>query len=233
MRMASKSVGGYVAPRASLHSHQQRELPPGLTPEEAKILRKLKKRAHRLDKGFSLCGIRFGWTFIIAIIPGAGDIADLLLNQALIVNKAKQLEGIPDSLVQRMVMNNAVSTGVGFIPIVGDFAIAAWKANSRNVNMVEKCTCSSGRAVLTIRAYPARTAAWWQRRHGALTHVIWVACVQLQLRGCSPTEVSNERCRDASLAPGRSVAALRPTHAGAPVHLGSPRGPPSLPSSTP
>lgn len=159
MRMASKSVGGYVAHRASLRSHEQRELPPGLTPEEAKILRKLKKRAHHLDKGFSLCGMRFGWSFIIAIIPGAGDIADLLLNQALIVNKAKQLEGIPDSLVQHMVMNNAVSTGVGFIPIVGDFIIAAWKANSRNVNMVEKCACPSGRAVLTNRACPTRTAA--------------------------------------------------------------------------
>ena len=64
MRMASKSVGGYVAPRASLHSHQQRELPPGLTPEEAKILRKLKKRAHRLDKGFSLCGMPVSYTHL-------------------------------------------------------------------------------------------------------------------------------------------------------------------------
>lgn len=43
----------------------QRQLPPGLSDRDAAILRSVKRRAHHLDKGFSLCGVRFGWSFII------------------------------------------------------------------------------------------------------------------------------------------------------------------------
>lgn len=45
----------------------QRELPPGLSARDAKILKSVKRRAHYLDKGFNLCGMRFGWTFIIGM----------------------------------------------------------------------------------------------------------------------------------------------------------------------
>lgn len=38
----------------------------------------VKKRAHRLDKGMSLCGFRVGWTFFIGLIPLLGDIIDAL-----------------------------------------------------------------------------------------------------------------------------------------------------------
>jgi hypothetical protein len=43
----------------------QRQLPPGLSDRDAAILLSVKRRAHYLDKGFSICGIRFGWSFII------------------------------------------------------------------------------------------------------------------------------------------------------------------------
>ena len=88
----------------------QRETPPGLSKRDAKILKSVNRRAHYLDKGFSLCGLRFGWTFVIGqchfvrcgmyeiadapvgIIPGAGDIADATLNYMLVVRKARQAE---------------------------------------------------------------------------------------------------------------------------------------------
>lgn len=40
----------------------KRPPPPGLTKAEAKLLRKIQRRAHYLDKGFYVCGFRFGWT---------------------------------------------------------------------------------------------------------------------------------------------------------------------------
>ncbi|CUA70853.1 hypothetical protein RSOLAG22IIIB_04335 [Rhizoctonia solani] len=116
---------------------RKRELPPGLSKRDAAILRKVKKRAHYLDKGFSVCGIRFGWTFIIGIIPGAGDVADAALNYFLVVRKARQAE-IPPWLLRKMLANNAVSAGVGFIPLVGDVILAAYKANSRNAALLEE-----------------------------------------------------------------------------------------------
>ena len=59
---------------------------------DAKILQSVKKRAHYLDKGFSIGGLHFGWTFVIGIIPGVGDVADAGLNYLLVVRKARQAE---------------------------------------------------------------------------------------------------------------------------------------------
>jgi len=116
---------------------RRRELPPGLSKRDEKILKSVQRRAHYLDKGFRVCGLRFGWTFIIGIIPGAGDAADAFLNYYLVVRKARTAE-LPAWLVQRMLMNNAVSLGIGLVPIVGDVALATWKANSRNAALLEE-----------------------------------------------------------------------------------------------
>lgn len=120
-------------------------MPDGLTPDEERILKKVIRRAHYLDKGFTICGVRFGWTFIIGIVPGAGDAVDAYLNYTLVVKKAKEIDGIPDSLIKQMMFNNAVSIGIGLVPVVGDFALAAWKTNWRNANLLEKCAFSSCR----------------------------------------------------------------------------------------
>ncbi|CDO75548.1 hypothetical protein BN946_scf184883.g10 [Trametes cinnabarina] len=116
---------------------RRRAIPPGLSERDAKILKSVQRRAHYLDKGFSLCGLRFGWTFVIGIIPGAGDIADATLNYVLVVRKAKQAE-IPDWLLRKMLLNNAVSALVGFIPFAGDVILAMFKANSRNAALLEE-----------------------------------------------------------------------------------------------
>jgi hypothetical protein len=83
-----------------------------LSKRDQKALIKIRKRAHYLDKGMSLCGFRVGWTFFIGIIPGAGDIADATLNYCLVVRPSKKLD-IPQALLTKMLFNNAVSAGVG------------------------------------------------------------------------------------------------------------------------
>ncbi|KAH9850356.1 hypothetical protein C2E23DRAFT_782710 [Lenzites betulinus] len=128
---------------------RKRDTPPGLSTRDAKILKSVQRRAHYLDKGFSLCGLRFGWTFIIGIIPGAGDIADASLNYFLVVRKAKQAE-IPGWLLRQMLLNNAVSAGVGFIPIAGDVILAMFKANSRNAALLEEFLRIRGEEFLKV-----------------------------------------------------------------------------------
>ena len=56
----------------SLYIIEQRELPPGLSERDARILRKIKFRAHHLDKGFRICGMRFGWYAFNSAIGGDG-----------------------------------------------------------------------------------------------------------------------------------------------------------------
>ncbi|WFC98169.1 hypothetical protein MYAM1_000893 [Malassezia yamatoensis] len=121
-----KRLAGNKAAAFAQQYEPERELPPGLTSHEAKVLRKVRSRAHYLDKGFRVCGLRFGWTFIIGLIPFVGDVTDALLNYNLVVKKAKEIEGI--------------SIGIGFVPIVGDIALAAWKTNWRNAELLENCT---------------------------------------------------------------------------------------------
>ena len=116
---------------------RRRELPPGLSKRDAAILLSVKKRAHYLDKGFSLCGLRFGWTFLISLIPIVGDVTDAVLNYTLVVRKARKAD-IPPWLLSRMLANNAISAGVSLVPLVGDVILAVYKANSRNAALLEE-----------------------------------------------------------------------------------------------
>ncbi|KAF8071609.1 hypothetical protein FPV67DRAFT_883930 [Lyophyllum atratum] len=129
---------------------RKRVLPPGLSARDAKILKSIQKRAHYLDKGFSILGFRFGWTFLIGLIPVVGDVTDASLNYLLVVRKARQAD-IPPWLLQRMLFNNAVSAGVGFVPVVGDLVLAIYKANSRNAALLEEFLRIRGEEYLRLQ----------------------------------------------------------------------------------
>lgn len=116
---------------------RKRALPPGLTPEEEKILNKAKSRAYRLDLClFSLCGIRFGWSSVIGLIPAIGDVADMLL--ALIVFRTCCQADISSSTKAKMQMNIVIDFVIGIIPFIGDLADAVYKCNTKNVILLEE-----------------------------------------------------------------------------------------------
>ncbi|KAG2060749.1 hypothetical protein BDR06DRAFT_925688 [Suillus hirtellus] len=130
---------------------RKRAIPPGLSERDAKILKSVQRRAHYLDKGFSICGLRFGWTFIIGIIPGAGDVADVTLNYFLVVRKARQAD-LPAWLVRRMLLNNAIAALSGLVPVAGDVVMAVFKANSRNAALLEEFLRIRGEEFLKLQA---------------------------------------------------------------------------------
>ncbi|GAA5877357.1 hypothetical protein JCM5296_002223 [Sporobolomyces johnsonii] len=115
---------------------RKRKMPEGLSKRDERILRSVRRRAHYLDKGFSLCGFKFGWTAVLGLIPGAGDIAQFLLGYLLVLRKCREAE-LPVLLQQRMAFNQAVGLGIGLVPLVGDIMMAVWKANSRNAALLE------------------------------------------------------------------------------------------------
>ncbi|KAJ8594693.1 hypothetical protein M405DRAFT_760340 [Rhizopogon salebrosus TDB-379] len=130
---------------------RKREVPPGLSARDAKILKSVQRRAHYLDKGFSICGLRFGWTFIIGIVPAAGDVADAALNYFLVIRKARQAE-LPSWLVRRMLVNNAVAILSGLVPVAGDVVMAVFKTNSRNAALLEEFLRIRGEEFLKLQA---------------------------------------------------------------------------------
>ena len=98
----------------------------------------LRRWAVLLDSAFGIPGtrIRFGLDAIIGLIPGVGDIstpafAGLLLLQAVRMR-------LPIVVQARMVLNAALDMLLGLVPILGDVADVGWKANLRNLALLER-----------------------------------------------------------------------------------------------
>lgn len=49
---------------------QKKPIPPGISKHDEKILNKVRRRAYRLDESFNICGIKFGVSSIVGLIPG-------------------------------------------------------------------------------------------------------------------------------------------------------------------
>jgi Domain of unknown function (DUF4112) len=92
--------------------------------------------SYLLDERFRIPGTRYriGLDGLLGVLPGVGDTIGTLLS-AYILFEAIQL-GIPRATLLRMVGNIALDTLVGAIPVVGDVFDVAWKANKKNVALL-------------------------------------------------------------------------------------------------
>jgi hypothetical protein len=93
--------------------------------------------SHLLDDFLRIPGtpIRFGLDGIVGFIPGIGDILGGLASSIIIV--AAWVRGVPAITIARMIMNVAIETAVGSIPIVGNLFDIGWRANRRNYKLLE------------------------------------------------------------------------------------------------
>lgn len=62
----------------TLYRHRDGKIDPlaGLTEKEKKSLERVRHRANQLDNAFEFCGMRIGWSSVIAMVPGIGDMLD-------------------------------------------------------------------------------------------------------------------------------------------------------------
>lgn len=107
----------------------------------AKALRKLallRRIAWAMDGAFRLPGskFRFGLNSILGLPPVLGD-ALLGTISLYIVYEGYRL-GVPKAAIARMLANVAVETAVGTIPIAGDLFDVAFKANLRNLEIIDR-----------------------------------------------------------------------------------------------
>ena len=79
---------------------------------------------------------RFGLNSVIGLAPGVGD-AVLALISLYFVYEAAGL-GLPRRKLARMVGNVAVEAVLGSVPLVGDLFDVVWKANLRNVDIIDR-----------------------------------------------------------------------------------------------
>src|SRR6266545_712877 len=80
-------------------------------------------------------GIRVGAESVFGLIPVVGDIAGAALSGYIVLASARL--GAPASTIMRMLVNIGVDTIVGSVPILGDMFDVGWRANMRNVDLLE------------------------------------------------------------------------------------------------
>lgn len=115
--------------------------------EQARLLARL------LDDSIPIPGTswRIGIDPLLGLVPGIGDLLGALLSSWLLVVAARM--GAPRAVVARMGLNVALETVVGVVPGLGDLFDAAWKANRRNLELLEAW---QARPIATERASMAR-----------------------------------------------------------------------------
>lgn len=98
----------------------------------------LRRWAVLLDSQFRVPGtqIRFGLDAIVGLIPGLGDVSTPAF-AALILVQAVRMR-LPLVVQARMVLNAAIDMVLGLVPILGDLADIGFKANLRNLALLER-----------------------------------------------------------------------------------------------
>lgn len=128
-----------------------------------KALLKAQKLANLLDTAIKLpfIPIKFGLDSLVGLIPGAGD-ALMLFVSLRIVWLGKSL-GMPKALIAQMVKNSAIDFGLGFVPFVGDIVDIFYKANQKNVRIMERWWISENKA--NVDAATQAKLAQWEREN--------------------------------------------------------------------
>ena len=100
-------------------------------------LRRLRQISHLLDNAIPIPGTRYriGLDPILGLIPGGGDLIGAIF-AGYIVFKAAQLGAPRETLVQ-MAANIVFDTVAGTVPVAGVLLDVAWKANVKNIELLD------------------------------------------------------------------------------------------------
>jgi hypothetical protein len=90
-----------------------------------------------MDQAVTVPGsrLRFGLDALIGLLPGVGDVVGGVISTWFLVTGARL--GAPPAVLARMGLNLAVDALLGAIPLLGDLFDVGWKANVRNLALLE------------------------------------------------------------------------------------------------
>ena len=111
---------------------------PVVRPSAIHNLDALRRWAVILDSFFRVPGtnIRFGLDALIGLVPGLGDLVAPVFTVAVLLTALRMR--VPAVVQARMVLNALIDMVIGLVPIAGDLADVAWKADLRNVALLER-----------------------------------------------------------------------------------------------
>lgn len=89
-----------------------------------------------MENKFSIFGIKFGADVILGLLPGLGDIVSMLLSLYLIW--IGWMMKVPITQLARMILNLGIDLFIGSVPLLGDISDVFYRANSKNLELLEK-----------------------------------------------------------------------------------------------
>lgn len=101
-------------------------------------LRHLNSLAKLMDAQFRIPGtsIRFGIDSLIGLVPGVGDLVSFFISCYLLSLAANK--GASGFVQARMVVNIVIDAVVGAVPFLGDIFDVVFKANQRNMKLLQQ-----------------------------------------------------------------------------------------------
>lgn len=109
-----------------------------LSPQQASKITKLRRLSRLLDNAISIPGtkISLGLDPILGLLPGGGDTLTGGIAAYIVVEAARM--GVSRQVLWKMVVNILIDSFAGTIPVVGDLFDVGWKANVKNMELLEK-----------------------------------------------------------------------------------------------
>jgi len=107
---------------------------PGLDLEAD--LQRARALAKLFDARFEVLGVKFGLDALVGLIPGIGDVVGVAA-AAFPLHVARK-HGLSKWTQRRMAANIGLDFLLGLVPLVGDVADVFFKANLKNVALLEK-----------------------------------------------------------------------------------------------
>lgn len=100
-------------------------------------LTRVRNLARLLDSSIALPGgYRIGLDGLIGLVPGIGDAAAASISAYIVIQAARL--GASTTTLIRMMGNILLELLVGIVPVLGDLFDFVWKANNRNVALLER-----------------------------------------------------------------------------------------------
>lgn len=108
------------------------------TPPLPPSLKNIEFLSRLMDTQFRIPGtnFRFGLDGLLGLIPGAGDLSTFAVSGYIIWIMAHN--GASGFVLARMILNVLVDATIGAIPIIGDLFDIAFKANMRNLRLMQE-----------------------------------------------------------------------------------------------
>ncbi len=120
------------------------------------MARHLERVAWLMDRAFGIPGtkVRVGLDAILGLLPVGGDFLTGLVQVGLVLVALRHYR-VPKTVAARMAGNVLLDIAVGTIPLLGDLFDVGFKANTRNIRLLDEFRQSQGTTTMSGRPGPS------------------------------------------------------------------------------